>query len=762
MMNRNNPTFHSRTFAVLIICLAVPLVASWYIVQYLNKDIFYDQKSDSLIAVARMLDTQLGEDGYDGLLKEAGAENAAREEKIAVLNKALRGVTDDVASVGKGLGVGFYSRELDAILTYGPSAEFAGNVGRSIAGDHPGREVMATDTSMVQQGTMIRGDIMNAMIPVERGGEVIGYIWANELISDLEGALNRTSTTITALLLIAYIIMIGVVVVFFRRLMRIERDARITVEEAREEALAGTHAKSAFLSSMSHEMRTPLNAIIGMTSIAEGSDNIEQKDYCLGKIDEASEHLLGVINDILDISKIEADRFELSEEEFSFEHMLQKVVNVMGFRVDKNHQKFFVHVDEDIPDFLFGDDQRIAQVVTNLLGNSAKFTPEGGTIELDAKLLVREDNVCTLEITVKDNGIGIDSDKQAHLFQPFTQEDSSTVRKYGGTGLGLAISKRIVEMMDGNIWVESEKGKGSIFGFTVKLKIGPHSHDIPEPDIPPWEALRVFVVDEDPDQQDYFERVGKHLGFGELCLARSGEEACEAIRKEAPFDIYFVDWNVQGMSGLEVTKYIKAADPGHRVVIMISTAELSRAQVDARQAGADAFIEKPVFTSNIVDLLNEFFGSERAVQSANEDTADCFKGHRILLVEDIDINREIVLALLEPTGLDIECAGNGLEAVEMFKAGPQRYEMIFMDIHMPEMDGYEATRQIRALPGKEAKETPIIAMTANVFREDIEKCMDAGMNGHVGKPLNMDDVMAKLRQYLRHEDAANPLSSQTD
>jgi signal transduction histidine kinase/CheY-like chemotaxis protein len=392
------------------------------------------------------------------------------------------------------------------------------------------------------------------------------------------------------------------------------RETRIALEAALEEAARASRAKSEFLANMSHEIRTPMNAIFGMTTIAEKAADPERKDYCLHKIREASSHLLGVINDILDISKIEADKLELSCENFDFTAMLERTAEVFSFRIQEKHLDFSMQVGGDVPGLLYGDAQRLAQVITNLLGNAIKFTPEYGAIQLEARLVDEEDGQCVLRFSVRDSGIGITEEQRTRLFNAFEQADNSTTRRFGGTGLGLAISKRLVEMMDGKIWVESEAGEGSVFIFTVKL-----------------------------------------------------------VRGESPVE------------------------------------------KDARQPAE--------FTDN-------------------------FEGRRLLLVEDVEINREIVLSLLEPTRLTIDCATDGAEAVDMFSGAPDRYDMIFMDLQMPRMDGYEATRRIRALDAPKAGTIPIIAMTANVFREDIEKCLENGMNDHVGKPLELDEVLGQLRRYL--------------
>jgi PAS domain S-box-containing protein len=396
----------------------------------------------------------------------------------------------------------------------------------------------------------------------------------------------------------------------------------ITERKAMEEqAMSASSAKSTFLANMSHEIRTPMNAIIGMVTIGKSASDIERKDYCFVKIEDASRHLLGVINDVLDISKIEANKFELAPVDFNFEKMIQRVVDVISFRVDEKRQKLTVNNDNAIPQTLVADDQRLAQVITNLLGNAVKFTPEHGSISINTRFLGEEGGLCTIEVAVSDTGIGISAEHLKTLFNSFQQAEADTARRFGGSGLGLVISRSIVEMMGGKIWVNSELGKGSTFFFTVQAKK--------------------------------------------------------------------------------------------------------------------------------VSYVNDNTGAGRVPDKEKPDINGLFAGRRILLAEDMEINREIVQPLLEPTQLEIDCAENGAEAVRMFTEAPERYDIIFMDVQMPEMDGYEATRRIRAVEAeRNGRRIPIIAMTANVFREDIEKCLNEGMNDHVGKPLDFDEVLEKLISNL--------------
>jgi len=524
----------------------------------------------------------------------------------------------------------------------------------------------------------------------------------------------------------------------------------ISVDAAKNKSDTESRHKSTFLANMSHEIRTPMNAIIGMTTIGRTTADLIRKDYCLSKIEDASNHLLGVINDILDMSKIEANKFELTPQEFDLEKMLRRVVNVVNFRVDEKRQKFSVHIDRSIPRILIGDDQRIAQVITNLLGNAVKFTPEHGSITLAVRLVKKENNVCTLQFSVSDTGIGINPEQQSKIFQSFEQAESSTTRKYGGTGLGLAISKRIVEMMGGSISVMSEPEKGSVFTFTIQVQRGTEEkHALLSADIN-LKNLRIMTVDDDPEILTYFLEIAQ--GFGMMCdVAISGEKALQLVDQNGGYHIYFIDWKMPEMDGIQLTREIKTRVTENSIVIMISALEWSAIAEEAKTAGVDKFLSKPLFPSTIAEVINECLGvSNQQVKKAQAmNLAGIFAGRRILLVEDVEINREIVQTLLEPTQLQIDCAENGIEAVRMVSEAPLKYDLIFMDIQMPEMDGYEATRRIRALDIPQAKTIPIIAMTANVFREDVEKCLEAGMDSHVGKPLDFQEVIDKLRSYWK-------------
>jgi CheY-like chemotaxis protein/two-component sensor histidine kinase len=487
-----------------------------------------------------------------------------------------------------------------------------------------------------------------------------------------------------------------------------------------------------------------------MTKIGKLAAGRKKKNYAFEKIEDASSHLLGGINDVIDMSKLEAGKFELYVEEFNFEKMLQKVINVTGFRVDEKRQKLEVYLDPAIPRLLIGDDQRLTQVITNLLTNAVKFTPEQGSIRIDTRFVKEENGLCTIQIEVTDTGIGISAEQQARLFTSFEQAESSISRKFGGTGLGLAICRNIVELMGGSIWLKSAPGAGSTFAFTVQLERS--ADETGGPDGADWKNVRLLAVDNDSKELEYFTGIVRRGGIA-CDTAANGREALQLIENNGPYNMCFIDWNIPGMNSMELPHEIKAQNRAGSIIIMTSPAEWNVIEKEAKTAGIDDFLPKPLFPSAVIDCVSKYTGKTDSHSADNTDTGkmESFKGYRLLLAEDVEINRDIVMELLKPTEIEIDCAKNGAEAVKMFSAAPERYDMIFMDIQMPEMDGLEATRVIRRLNSAKARDIPIVAMTANVFREDVEKCLDAGMDDHVGKPLDMDEVLAKLKFFLKPE-----------
>ena len=545
-------------------------------------------------------------------------------------------------------------------------------------------------------------------------------------------------------------------------------------EERLELAQTASLAKTEFLSRMSHEIRTPMNAIIGMTSIAQESDDPERKEYCLDKISSASNHLLGVINDILDMSKIEANKFEISTSEFDFEKMLMNITNMVAFRMEEKNHNFMVNFDQTIPPYIISDEQRLSQVIVNLLSNAVKFTPESGTITLDIKCLETdtypdaksdpeinsdeqpdvENRKIKLQFAVSDTGIGISPEQQGKLFTSFEQADGSISRRFGGTGLGLAISKRIIELMGGQIGIESTLGSGTKVIFYVLAEIG-IKKELTDISIKIDRSnLRILVVDDSSATREYFLHLMERLGIN-CDVALGGEDALAMIeaaeKNDVPYNFFFIDWVMPELDGIELAAMIKGRMPTNAVIIMISAANMSGVENRAHAAGIDGFVSKPLFPSALVDCINGCLGAvtEEDIGISYDGVHTDFSQYYLLLVEDVDINREIVMALLEDTKINIDVATNGVEAVEKFNANSDIYDLIFMDIHMPIMDGYEATQKIRAGVQAAATQIPIVAMTANAFKEDVDRCIASGMNDHVSKPIDREIMLKKMKYWLK-------------
>jgi signal transduction histidine kinase/CheY-like chemotaxis protein len=516
----------------------------------------------------------------------------------------------------------------------------------------------------------------------------------------------------------------------------------------RREALASAHAKSEFLANMSHEIRTPLNAVISMASIGRSALEMARKDYAFNQITDAAGHLLGVINDILDMSKIDANKLDLDKQAFNVEEMLHRVANVISFKTSEKRQQFVIRIDKDVPIGLESDAQRLTQVITNLLSNAVKFTPEGGCIEVRVRLLEQKSGLNTVEFSVSDTGIGIPEENLERIFRSFEQLESSITRKFGGTGLGLAISQRFVEMMGGEFTVTSEPNCGSTFTFTIKAQRVDGMRSARLDSIVNPKSLHFLIVGSEEKSLAQCGVLMKRLGIP-YDLAHCQEEAQELLAK-SHYDACFLGWRIDGADSVDLARQIRERGLADHIVMSLYPLELTEAESNSERGLVDAYLTKPLFLSDCIALINGIFGegNKEDENEPGDEPQEDFTGIRLLLAEDLEVNWEIVCALLEPLGFEIEWAKNGREVLEMYAANPSRYDLILMDMQMPEMDGLEATRRIRDLDDYRARKVPIIALTANVFKEDIDNSLAAGMNDHLGKPLDFDELVRKLQFYL--------------
>ena len=533
------------------------------------------------------------------------------------------------------------------------------------------------------------------------------------------------------------------------------RDALAKNQELADALAQAQHAnasKTVFLSNMSHDIRTPMNAIIGFTNLAlRHFENRTQVKDSLEKVLSSSNHLLGLINDILDMSRIESGRVEVAEQECNLSDLVHNLIHIIQPQINAKQQKFQIDAFKVKNEDVYADQLKVNQILINILSNAVKYTPATGSIFFRISQYESEiPGYAKYEFRIKDNGLGMSKEFLKHVFDAFEREETSTKSGIQGTGLGMSITKKMVELMGGDIQVESEKDKGSEFTVTLDLKLQKNVKQVP---IQELNNLRALIVDDDFNTCESVTTMLKQMGMRSEWTTSPREAVFRAGRafEEDPFNVYIVDWLMPDQNGIETVRQIRRVVGNTAPVIILTAYDYSDIEIEAKAAGVTAFCTKPLFMSDLKNALSRAI-SGHAEQEANPNdlSATDFSGKRVLLVEDIEVNREIAKAVLMEIGLEVDDASDGSDAVQIFRTSPpNHYDIILMDVQMPTMNGYDATRNIRALSRRDARTVPIVAMTANAFEEDKENAIKAGMDDHLAKPLDIPKLIEMLNKYLK-------------